>query len=622
MNNFDTIYKLALAKDEAGLKRLSPKCLDESKAGDPYMSAAAQLAMEGKFEAVDLLIRLGARINYIAYGAAKGGYGDYTEGLRLRGAQVNYIARGAAMGGHREHAEELRTTYRANVDIIAFAAAAGGYHDYAEELQIMHGATAQTIACGAAYGGYRDYAEKIRINDTTARVSMATSIAISAAEGGHRGYAESLRINLQANADLIAQAAAKGGHREYAEWLRINCKVSNDLITCGAAGGGHRGYAEEIRGKYGAVNAIIDEAASGGYGDYVVELLHLQPVAEIDTKRIAYIVGKSGHSDYAEALRIAGVSLGNTTYKVNVLQIAYGAAAAGHRDFAEKLRLSLGSLGSHASVNEMAKQAAAGGHRDYAEELRTKHGADPTVIIDAAAAGGDRPYASELRALMNRGGIINPARTPLPPRIPNKPLLTIPKNPTSSSENNNVTPEVATLRRELVQSREENVQLRKKLADAMKVISDVQKAVSLPTTVQQRVPFNPQGQTSVSNTVSLAQGVTVSNADPMLVDPLPLDKDFEQARNKIAESQNNQAEASNPTNATHKRKRSDEEEVDTGRESKRKKEEANNATESAPLTDRNTFFAPAQDDVMIVASTGASDLVGLANVAIKTEQKH
>jgi hypothetical protein len=71
MNNFRTVYVLALANDEAGLKRLSPNCLDEYKTGRAYLSAAAQLAVEGEFEAVSLLIKLGANINLIARGAAR-----------------------------------------------------------------------------------------------------------------------------------------------------------------------------------------------------------------------------------------------------------------------------------------------------------------------------------------------------------------------------------------------------------------------------------------------------------------------------------------------------------------------------------------------------------------------
>jgi hypothetical protein len=127
--------------------------------------------------------------------------------------------------------------------------------------------------------------------------------------------------------------------------------------------------------------------------------------------------------------------------------------------------------------------------------------------------------------------------------------------------------------------------------------------------------------TPLSLNLNPTQGVTGSKIASRPAEPL--DKDFEQATKKIADLRDTQPEANSSiaTNGTHKRKRSDDEEVDTGREVKRKKEEATNPTESALLTDRNTFFAPVQDDVMIVDSTGPSELAEFAHIAIKTEPK-
>ena len=262
-NHFAQIYAAALKKDTSLLpSQYTDYCIDEFKQGHD-LSAAAQLALEGEQEAAGWLIQQGANINYVAYGAARGGHVDYVEKLREQGANPNYIARGAAQGRHLDYAEKLRKQ-GANINWIAYGAARGGHLNYAEKLR-EQGADINRIAQGAAQGGHVKYAEKLREQGAN-----SNGIAAGAAQGGHVDYAEKL-LKQGADINWIAVGAALGGHVDYAEKL-LKQGADINYIAQGAALGGHVKYAEKLREQGADINHIAQAAARGGHVNYAEKL--------------------------------------------------------------------------------------------------------------------------------------------------------------------------------------------------------------------------------------------------------------------------------------------------------------------------------------------------------------
>jgi adenosyl cobinamide kinase/adenosyl cobinamide phosphate guanylyltransferase len=211
---FDKIYRIAKTSEtqliipELKKTLTHDTCLDVCNSqGD---TVAGKLAAEGNQAAVKELIKLGANINLIAYGAALGGHREYAEWLRHHyGADASWIAQGAAQGGHREYAEWLRQHHHANVHWIAESAAHGGHREYAEWLRQHHHASLKLIALGAARGGHREYAEWLR-QQCHASLKL---IAFGAAEGGFQDYVEFLHLNGDSNVlGTIARGLNRSRH--------------------------------------------------------------------------------------------------------------------------------------------------------------------------------------------------------------------------------------------------------------------------------------------------------------------------------------------------------------------------------------------------------------------------
>jgi adenosyl cobinamide kinase/adenosyl cobinamide phosphate guanylyltransferase len=266
---FDRIYTIAKSTETQSILPELKKILTQDTCLDVRDSqgntVAGKLAAEGNQAAVKELMKLGANINLIAYGAALGGHREYAEWLRHHyGADASWIAQGAARGGDREYSEWLRQHHRANVSWIAMGAAQGGHQDYAEWLRQHHEANINLIANGAAQGGYQDYAEW-------------------------------LRQHHHANVNWIALGAARGGHQEYAEWLRQHHNANALYVARGAAHGGHRGYVEWWLRQRIANSALLiaEDAAQGGFQDYL-EFLHLNCDPNVP-ERIAPILNWHRH---------------------------------------------------------------------------------------------------------------------------------------------------------------------------------------------------------------------------------------------------------------------------------------------------------------------------------------
>jgi len=121
---------------------------------------AGTLAAEGRREEAELLIRLGADVNYVIWSAAY--YNRLTEVeyfYQQYHPHITYAAWGAAQGGHLQYAEDLRRNRNANVNDIAWGAVSGGHLGYALHLCIYCDASVHHVAMAAAKKGYFPYVE-------------------------------------------------------------------------------------------------------------------------------------------------------------------------------------------------------------------------------------------------------------------------------------------------------------------------------------------------------------------------------------------------------------------------------------------------------------------------------
>lgn len=164
--------------------------IDIHKTNSSWITPAAQLIIEGNFEAAELLRQRGANVNpiacafalrgdlqnaekflyppfnasvdEIAFGFALGGHVELADKYRAPpySASVHAVARGFALGKDRINAERYRKEYKASVNHIAPAFAMAGDVEEAARYHSEFNADACHIAYGLSLGGYLDEAKK------------------------------------------------------------------------------------------------------------------------------------------------------------------------------------------------------------------------------------------------------------------------------------------------------------------------------------------------------------------------------------------------------------------------------------------------------------------------------
>jgi hypothetical protein len=105
------LQEFAEKKEIVGLRQLleSPSINVDEFIENSDLSVAGEFARQGNKEAADFLrLYAGANINFICYGAARGGDQAYANELvNIHGASITYLIRGFAAGGYLKEARDL-----------------------------------------------------------------------------------------------------------------------------------------------------------------------------------------------------------------------------------------------------------------------------------------------------------------------------------------------------------------------------------------------------------------------------------------------------------------------------------------------------------------------------------
>lgn len=402
-SNYEYIYQAAKEQNAAALLNLIQEgsCIDERQVGTQYLSAGAKLAEEGNAQAVLLLLSLGANSNLVAYGAAKGRQNELLEQVKAQyPIDINWLAFGAAEGGFIDDLE-THLAQNANLNWAALGAALGKHLNVFPYLKLANsGWIYQGLFLGKhdAYNNQYnlriEHKLRVDIEEFTSGlhglVGLQTDfdlLALGAAVGGRIKLAESYRLHHNINVNIVAAGAAYSGHKTYAEYLRIKHGADANIIACNAAKGGNRNYAEWLRTNHFAtnVNLIAERAALGGHKDYAE---YLRVACNADPAQIVKGAARGGDHNYCDFLL--------TLPNIDPNLVAANAAQGGHRIYAEKIRQQY-----DLAATEIAKKAITGGHSEYSELLRIKQQVDSTELAEAAVLAGYTAYAEFLRIECN-----------------------------------------------------------------------------------------------------------------------------------------------------------------------------------------------------------------------------
>jgi hypothetical protein len=215
---YNYIYKIA--REASSFEDLGRKLegldIDAPKEGNPYLTVATQLAIEGRVDRVDWLRRLGADINLLVQGHAIAGNHEQVEVCRKRhGAHVDSIARGYALAGNLEQVEVYRRDHKALVDAIANGHAVAGNHEQVKVYRSSYEADVHTIAYGYALARNLELVEYYRLQHSIKPDWIAYS---HAAAGNHKQvevYLKQHGANVKAVADGYELAGNYGKQIKY-----------------------------------------------------------------------------------------------------------------------------------------------------------------------------------------------------------------------------------------------------------------------------------------------------------------------------------------------------------------------------------------------------------------------
>ena len=218
---------LAAARKQCGqalTQALRSSSIDSLKQGEWFLTPAAQLASEGKFEEVKFLVSHGASLRNVAYGAALGGYYDTSNLLDSDDFKFEdwpYMRRlGAAQKGDFDYLDPImENTDREESDAVALGAALGGHSNYIDgllqrdDIQDLF----PYIAKGAASVGDQGRVDSLKVYDSFP--IYVDQMVVAAAAGGHFDLAERLASEYSVNNIYLAMGASLGGQFDYLQTL-------------------------------------------------------------------------------------------------------------------------------------------------------------------------------------------------------------------------------------------------------------------------------------------------------------------------------------------------------------------------------------------------------------------
>jgi hypothetical protein len=226
---FDYLYELVSKAEnfksvEKKLEtfQLNGTHIDATKVGKPYITVAAQLALDGKFEQVEWLRRYGANPSHIVRAYAQAGYDDKVkEYFDKYDVAFEDIAEGYALAGNDKKVEEYRQKYHTDVDNIAYAYAQAKNDQKVNEYRDIHHASVVAIVEGYALAGSDTKVEEYRKNYKIGLNPIARSYARA---GNDKKVEEYFDLGAEINA--IAEGYALSGNDEKVDEYCIGADIN------------------------------------------------------------------------------------------------------------------------------------------------------------------------------------------------------------------------------------------------------------------------------------------------------------------------------------------------------------------------------------------------------------
>ncbi|RAP38036.1 hypothetical protein B1207_03340 [Legionella quinlivanii] len=398
MNYFDEIYKLAIENKPEDLKAflfkhnisidirkkivnteappLNPEDPENPVWPAIIVTAAELLIYEGKIDAANVLMHLGANRDSIVRGAARANNTRLVEWmLTHRNANITMAAQGYALRGNRDEAIKL-IEKGARIDAVAISAIQGKNDHFVDELFAME-ADINVIAEAAATCGDWKSVELMRSFGAN-----EDSITLGIASGGWIDKLPSIDKN--ANINLIAKGVARAGLIDLARSL-LDQGASLEAVAEGAKQGGYDFLAMECRARIN-YHEIICRLAEEGKEAALIDLLK-DPLVSIDVRKQgtdwtpAEVLASQKKVDAVKLL----VKLG-----ANIHLAGRGAARSGDVEATEVLRRE-----SNTCIHQIARGAGENGDPVFTNWLLNQ-GACTSAIAEGAAIKGDGDKVSEM----------------------------------------------------------------------------------------------------------------------------------------------------------------------------------------------------------------------------------
>jgi hypothetical protein len=284
--SFDLIYQTVLkATDFNRLqKQLKDLYIDVRKEHKPFITVAAQLALDGKDDRVEWMRRLGANPGHIVRVYAQMG-----KDLKVVEYRDNYdvgiaeIVEGYALAGNHEKVKLYLSLWNADIDSVAYAYAQAENHNKVKECLDAGadiGAIAEGYAVVANHDAVLEYQNLgVDINEIVAMYALAgnhqkvdeylvsypseisvDTIARCYAEAGYDQQVEEYQVKYYADPNLIVEMYAEVGNHLKVEEYRTVYKVDVDFIASGYARGGNHNKVKEYYQVHKACSEKIAQA--------------------------------------------------------------------------------------------------------------------------------------------------------------------------------------------------------------------------------------------------------------------------------------------------------------------------------------------------------------------------
>ena len=234
---YDYIYKSTLeATDFESLKKkLKDLYIDEKKEGKPFITVAAQLALDGQLERVEWLRQLGASVDLIAFAYAQAENHNKVDEYRMTyKANINLIAEGYAIAENHPKVEEYIKIHKSNSSFIARGYALVGNDGKVNWYRMLHQANVNFIVEGYVLAGNHKKVEEYR-KKHNADINI---IALNYALAGNHEKVEEYRKDHNADINTIAYGyALAGNHKKVEEYYKIHhANLRNIYMGYQAAG--------------------------------------------------------------------------------------------------------------------------------------------------------------------------------------------------------------------------------------------------------------------------------------------------------------------------------------------------------------------------------------------------